>query len=182
MVRTSVASVSFNQLSACISDFNYVRNANDECVLVPGTEPLLNDDSCKNGDQYWYERTAYRLIPYSSCEGGDRPDRGPRHVCPGFGAHGAWFWLFIILIPFAFTALVGYYYYRRSGLKRGLVFWLHCRSFACIDRIFQQHSFTWRWGDLVWSRLRHYGNAGFGSVVCYWPGGYCMGVGCYTDG
>jgi hypothetical protein len=52
---------------------------------------------------------------------GTRLDRGTRHVCPGFGAHGALFWLFVILIPFAFTALVGYYYYRRSGLARGLV-------------------------------------------------------------
>ena len=26
-----------------------------------------------------------------------------------------------MLIPFAFTALVGYYYYRRSGFARGLV-------------------------------------------------------------
>jgi hypothetical protein len=43
------------------------------------------------------------------------------HVCPGFGAHGTFFWLFVILIPFAFTALVGYCYYRRSGLAQGLV-------------------------------------------------------------
>jgi hypothetical protein len=29
--------------------------------------------------------------------------------------------MFMILIPFAFTALVGYYYYRRSGLARGTI-------------------------------------------------------------
>lgn len=102
-----------------ISEFNHVKNSNDECVLVQGTTSLPNDESCKNGEQYWYERTAYRLIPYSSCVDGMRLDRGARHVCPGFGAHGVLFWLFIILIPFAFTALVAYYYYRRSGLARG---------------------------------------------------------------
>ena len=29
--------------------------------------------------------------------------------------------MFMIGLPFGFTALVGYYYYRRSGLARGLV-------------------------------------------------------------
>jgi hypothetical protein len=90
-------------------------------VLFPGTKPLPNVNSCKNGEQYWYEPSAYRLIPYSSCEGGIRLDHGTPHVCPRFGAHGMFFWMFVVLIPFAFTALVGYYYYRRSGLARGLV-------------------------------------------------------------
>lgn len=104
------------------SEFNYVKNANDECVLVPGTTPLADDDSCRNDEDYWYSRTPYRKIPYSSCEGGERPDRGAQHDCPGFKAHGAFFWWFIIMIPFTFTALVGYWYYRRSGLARGYVF------------------------------------------------------------
>jgi hypothetical protein len=65
------------------SEFNYVKNSADECVLVPGTIPLPDDSSCKNGEDYWYERTAYRLIPYSSCMGGIRLDRGARHVCYG---------------------------------------------------------------------------------------------------
>jgi len=102
-------------------EFNYIKNDNDECVLVPGTTPLPDDDSCTNGDSFWYERTPYRLIPYSSCEDGERPDRGKQHVCPGFGSKSGWFWMFMILIPFAFTALVGYYYYHRSGLARGTI-------------------------------------------------------------
>jgi Sortilin, neurotensin receptor 3, C-terminal len=104
-----------------ISEFNHIRNSNNECVLVPGTKPLPDDDSCKNGEAYWYERTAYRLIPYSSCVDGVRPDRGTPHACPGFGGHSIFFWLFFILIPFAFTGLVAYYYYRRSGMARGSV-------------------------------------------------------------
>ena len=102
-----------------VSEFNYVKNANDDCVLVPGTTPLPDDDSCKNGEEYWYERTAYRLIPYSSCKEGLRLDRGKQHTCPGFSAHGAFFWLFVLAVPFGFTALVGYYYYRKSGRARG---------------------------------------------------------------
>jgi len=102
-------------------EFNYVKDANDECVLVPGTTPLPNDDSCSNGEDYWYDRTPYRKIPYSSCVDGYRPDHGPEHICPGFGSKSSWFWFFMLLLPFCFTALVGYYYYRRSGMARGTI-------------------------------------------------------------
>ncbi|KAG6867942.1 vacuolar protein sorting/targeting protein PEP1 [Termitomyces sp. T159_Od127] len=104
-------------------EFNHVKNEADECVLLPGATPLPNDEveACKNGEDYWYERTAYRLIPYSSCDGDFRPDRGTPHVCPGFKAHGPFFWIIILLIPFGVTALIGYSYYRRSGLARGTI-------------------------------------------------------------
>ena len=106
-------------LEESYSEFNFIKDDRDKCVPVPGTTPLPDDDSCKNGEDYWYERTPYRKIPYSSCENGDTRHLGTRHVCPGFKSHGALFWMFMILIPFAFTALVAYYYYRRSGLTRG---------------------------------------------------------------
>ncbi|KAJ2911663.1 hypothetical protein MD484_g8748, partial [Candolleomyces efflorescens] len=102
-------------------EFNHVKNDKDECVLVPGTKALPDDDSCKDGEEYWYERTPYRIIPYSSCTEGIRPDRGTAHRCPGFNSRSGWFWMFMLLIPFAFTSLVGYYYYRRSGLARGTI-------------------------------------------------------------
>ncbi|KAG6840198.1 vacuolar protein sorting/targeting protein PEP1 [Blastosporella zonata] len=104
-------------------EFNHVKNEEDVCVLSPGAAPLSNDEAeaCKSGEDYWYERTPYRLIPYSSCDGGDRMDRGPRHACPGFRAHGPFFWLFVLVIPFGITALIGYAYYRRSGLARGTI-------------------------------------------------------------
>ncbi|KAF8989462.1 vacuolar protein sorting/targeting protein 10 [Cyathus striatus] len=94
---------------------------NDACVLVPGTTPLPNDESCKDDEDYWYERTPYRKNPISSCEDGNRIDRGPAHQCPGLRSKGTWFWMFMLLIPFGFTALVGYYYYRRSGLAKGTI-------------------------------------------------------------
>ena len=101
-----------------VSEFNYVKNANDNCVHIPGMAPFPDDDSCKNGEEHWYERTAYRLIPYSSCKDGLELDRGKQHACPGFSAHGTSFWLFVLAVPFGFTALVGYYYYRKSGRAR----------------------------------------------------------------
>jgi hypothetical protein len=81
--------------------------------------PRPSDDSCRNGEEYWYERTAYRKIPFSTCEDGIRPDRGPAHLCPGISGHGVFFWLFVLVLPFVFTALVAYWFYRRSGLARG---------------------------------------------------------------
>lgn len=104
------------------SEFNHRRNADGECVLVPGLEPLPNDDSCReDGQEFWYERTAYRKVPISTCEGGKRLDRGLEHRCPGLKGHGFFFWLFVLIIPFLFTALVAYWYYRRSGMARGCV-------------------------------------------------------------
>ncbi|KAG5634687.1 vacuolar protein sorting/targeting protein PEP1 [Sphagnurus paluster] len=104
-------------------EFNHVKDSADECVLSPGASPLPNDEvaGCKHGEEFWYERTAYRLIPYSSCEDGLRRDRGARHRCPGFNGHGALFWLFVLFLPCGFTALVAYYYYRRSGHARGTI-------------------------------------------------------------
>ncbi|KAG8905227.1 vacuolar protein sorting/targeting protein PEP1 [Tulasnella sp. 403] len=102
-------------------EFNHVRNSAGECVLVEGARALADDDTCKDGDDYWYERTAYRKIPYSTCEGGTRPDQGPAHICPGIKGHSAMFWFTFLIMPFAFTALVGYWYYRRGGFSRGAI-------------------------------------------------------------
>ncbi|KAF8825213.1 hypothetical protein HHX47_DHR7000487 [Lentinula edodes] len=100
-------------------EFNYIKNANDECVLAPGTTPLSNDETCRAGEEFWYERTPYRKITYSTCDGGHRPDRGKAHPCPGFKHHSGWFWWFVILISFGLAGLVGLYFYRRSGIARG---------------------------------------------------------------
>ncbi|KAK7031441.1 Sortilin [Favolaschia claudopus] len=102
-------------------EFNYFKNDNDECVLSPGTTPLPDEDSCRNGEDYWYERTPYRKISYSTCEGGERPDQGMRHQCPGFSGHSGFFWFMVILFPVIFVALVAWWYYNRSGLARGMI-------------------------------------------------------------
>ncbi|KAI0314429.1 Oligoxyloglucan reducing end-specific cellobiohydrolase [Amylostereum chailletii] len=100
-------------------EFNYEMNANGQCVPIPKTTALASDNSCRGDDEYWYERTAYRRIPHSTCEGGKRLDRGTAHLCPGVRAHGGWFWFFMFLIPISFTGLVAYWYYQKSGLARG---------------------------------------------------------------
>ncbi|KAF7317890.1 Sortilin [Mycena kentingensis (nom. inval.)] len=100
-------------------EFNYFKNDNDECVLSPGMSPIPPDDACRNGEEFWYDRTAYRKIAYSSCEGGNRIDRGTEHRCPGFGGHSGFFWLMMFLIPGGFVALIGWWYYQNSGLARG---------------------------------------------------------------
>ncbi|KAF8489994.1 Oligoxyloglucan reducing end-specific cellobiohydrolase [Russula emetica] len=102
-------------------EFNHVRNADGKCVLSEGTKPLPDDDSCRGGAEYWYERTAYRRIPHSSCEDGERPDRGRRHYCPGVSGHGFFFWMFVLVVPFAFTWLVASWYYKRSGRATGTI-------------------------------------------------------------
>lgn len=109
------------------SEFNHQRNEDGVCALVKGARPLPHDDTCPGSQDYWYERTAYRKIPYSTCEDGERPDRGTRHACPGLAGHGFWFWLFVLVVPFAFTSLIAYGYYRRSGMARGYVHYLVCR-------------------------------------------------------
>ena len=157
------------------SEFNYVKNTNDECVLVPGTSPLPDDEICKDGAEYWYERTPYRQIPYSTCEEGDRPDRGKAHLCPGFSSNlkGFLFWFFILLLPFGFTVLVAYYFFRRSGMARGCVFFFSLfRYFTSYNFLHQNDSTTWRSQQTgLRRRYRGYCYLGFSSLVhhrCYW--------------
>ncbi|KAH9941948.1 Oligoxyloglucan reducing end-specific cellobiohydrolase [Amylocystis lapponica] len=102
-------------------EFNHYKNEEGKCVLVPGTQSLADDDSCRNDEDFWFGRTAYRKIPYSTCEGGIRPDRGEQHVCPGIKAHSAFFWAMVICVPFLFAALAGWWYYRKRELGSGSI-------------------------------------------------------------
>lgn len=102
-------------------EFNHVKNDEGKCVLIPGMTPLESDSSCRGDDEYWYERTAYRKVRYSSCEGGYRPDQGASHRCPGLRGHSTFFWLTILLFPIAVTAVVVWWWYKKSGLARGTI-------------------------------------------------------------
>lgn len=114
--------VCFSLKKSCPSEFNYIRDSEGDCVLVEGADPLTPDTSetciINPESDNWYERTAYRKIPYSSCEGGVRPDRGTPHGCGGIRGHSVLFWLSVLMLPFGFTALVAYYYYKK-GYRRG---------------------------------------------------------------
>ena len=76
---------------------------------------------CDGSTDTWYERTAYRKIPHSTCEGGLTHDLGEAHTCPGLRAHGFWFWALMGLIAVALTALFSLWW-RRSPYARGFVF------------------------------------------------------------
>lgn len=103
------------------SEFNYYRNGRGECVLVEGASPLPKDTSyeqCDGYEKHWYERTAYRKIPYSSCQNGDRPDHGKEHDCPysySTGGHGIFFWGSVIILPFACAGLVVWWFATQQG-------------------------------------------------------------------
>lgn len=103
------------------SEFNYYRSKSGACVLVDGAAPLsisTQEEQCDGYTEFWYERTAYRKIPYSSCVEGERPDRGKQHACPGLiggGGVGAFFWGVIAIIPFAMAGLAGYWWYSKGG-------------------------------------------------------------------
>ncbi|OCF42192.1 signal sequence binding protein [Kwoniella heveanensis CBS 569] len=102
-------------------EFNYRRDASGNCVLVDGAQALSYDTSyeqCDGESDYWYERTEYRKIPYSSCQGGERPDRGKRHECPGLiirGGLSGLFWGSVAMVPFAFAGLAGWYYWTKGS-------------------------------------------------------------------
>ena len=105
-----------------LSEFNYYRDmSSGECLPVQGATALgqnTADEQCDGYESFWYERTAYRKIPYSSCDGGERPDRGEEHPCPGLigGARrGGLFWGSIAILPFACAALGGWYFYNYAG-------------------------------------------------------------------
>ncbi|KAI0351364.1 Oligoxyloglucan reducing end-specific cellobiohydrolase [Trametes cingulata] len=104
-------------------EWNYIRDDNERCVLMPGLKPHEADPvaQCRNGEDFWYELTPYRKVPISTCEGGKRLDRGAAHPCPGLRGHGVFFWLMMLLIPISFAALAGYWYYRRGGYSRGAI-------------------------------------------------------------
>jgi hypothetical protein len=103
------------------SEFNHYRDAAGACVLVETATALSIDtaeEQCDGFTSTWYERTAYRKIPYSSCEGGERPDRGKAHACPGLvgsGGGGGLFWGSIAILPFALAGLAGYWWYHKAG-------------------------------------------------------------------
>ncbi|KAM5541455.1 hypothetical protein V8D89_005009 [Ganoderma adspersum] len=103
-------------------EFNYARDDAGECVLLPGQSPRDPDPNAQcRADENWYDLTAYRKIPYSSCEGGRRVDRGTEHTCPGIGGHSAFFWLMMLFIPVSFAGLIGYYFLKKGGYGRGAI-------------------------------------------------------------
>lgn len=105
-------------------EFNYIRKG-DKCVLVDGASPLTPNtiaEQCIGMESDWYDRTEYRKIPFSSCEGGERLDRGTKHACPGLVGIGlgAFFWATVTIVPFVCAAAAGWWYLTK-GERPGCV-------------------------------------------------------------
>lgn len=104
------------------SEFNYRRNAKGDCVLVDGAQPLEAEKTCAWNEPFWYDRTAYRKVPHSKCEGGLQLDKGARHVCPGHSTRGGLFWATMATLPFGIAALGAVWWSRRrSGGGKGRI-------------------------------------------------------------
>jgi hypothetical protein len=111
-------------LIKCRSEFNYYKNAEDDCVLAPGTSPLPNENTCQDDAEYWYERTAYRKIAFSSCKDGERLDQGLRHPCiRSNNGHGGVFWFVVLMAPLVLVALAGYWYSRNPASVSSAIFY-----------------------------------------------------------
>lgn len=87
-------------------------------MLVDGATTLASNTTCDWGQDYWYDRTAYRKVPMSTCEGGNRPDRGAAHVCPTLSSHGFFWWTSIVIAPGLLAGLIAFWYARRRGAAR----------------------------------------------------------------
>ncbi|KAJ7446295.1 Oligoxyloglucan reducing end-specific cellobiohydrolase [Mycena latifolia] len=104
-------------------EFNYYKNETNECVLIPGATPLPNDDSCADGEEYWYERTGYRRISWSTCVGGENLDRGIRHRCPSNGGaqQGGYYLWFLAAVGLTILVLfVTYWGYTSCSAPRSI--------------------------------------------------------------
>lgn len=110
-----------------LSEFNYHRDSAGNCVLFPTASALsplsTEEEQCPTStDGFWYERTNVRRIPFSSCIGGSRPDRGKQHTCPGTyqgDKKSSLFWWTVVLTPFAFAGLGGLWWVKKGSLGGG---------------------------------------------------------------
>lgn len=102
-------------------EYNHYRDSTGNCVLYPGAVPLNTSaaEQCwtDESDGFWYDRTNVRKIPYSSCTGGQRPDRGKRHRCPARPASGSgvFLWIMVLLVPVAAAFMFARWYIEHSG-------------------------------------------------------------------
>ncbi|KAI7893622.1 uncharacterized protein EV154DRAFT_600677 [Mucor mucedo] len=95
-------------------DFNYVRDSNNKCVLVPGLQPLI--PVCDGTTEFYYTSSGYRKIAASTCQGGNELDKlGDKMYCPGVSRSGHG-WAAFVFAPILGAGLVfGALQYRKRG-------------------------------------------------------------------
>lgn len=112
------------------SDYNYERQNDGTCALVPGLSPPDPMQICKddpNAIEY-HEVTGYRRIPITTCRGGKQMDALAWHPCPGHedeyrekrGLSGLGLFL-AVAAPVAAAAAVGYWVWRSWDGKFGRI-------------------------------------------------------------
>jgi hypothetical protein len=112
-------------------DYNYERQIDGSCALVPGLEPINPLEYCAANpdlDEYW-AITGYRRIPLTTCEGGKEFDKtSESYPCPNHekqyekkhGISGAGLF-FAIVIPIVAAAGVGYWVWRNYDGRFGRI-------------------------------------------------------------
>lgn len=112
------------------SDYNYERQNDGTCTLVPGLEPQDPSGYCTAHPEeieFW-ATTGYRRIPQSTCQGGKELDHRVSLPCPGkqeefdkkHGISGVGLF-FAIVTPIALAAAAGYFVYTRWDGKFGQI-------------------------------------------------------------
>ncbi|KAL1960691.1 hypothetical protein VTO42DRAFT_6521 [Malbranchea cinnamomea] len=112
-------------------DYNYERQSDGSCGLVPGYQPPDPMQICKDDADAieYYEPTGYRRIPLTTCTGGLKLDGTKAHPCPnkekefeekhpGISGVGLFF---AIVVPIAIAGAVGYYVFTRWDGKFGRI-------------------------------------------------------------
>jgi len=113
-------------------DYNYERQADGTCSLVPGLEKPDHSQICRDDPTAveFYEVTGYRRIPLDTCEGGLEWDKKRPQPCAGHekefeerhrGLSGFAFFLVAICLPFGAAAGIGYWVYKRWDGKFGAI-------------------------------------------------------------
>ncbi|EED15939.1 vacuolar protein sorting protein, putative [Talaromyces stipitatus ATCC 10500] len=111
-------------------DYNYERQTDGSCALVPGLLKPNAIDYCRENPEaieYW-EPTGYRRIPLTTCQGGKNLDRWVSRPCPSHeeeyqrkhGPSGAVIF-FAIIVPITIAVAAGYWVYTRWDGKFGQI-------------------------------------------------------------
>ena len=112
------------------SDFNYQRQTDGTCALVPGYQPPDHSLICQEDEDLdeYYEPTGYRRIPITTCEGGKEFDKIEPKPCTGkedrfnkkHGPSGIAIF-FAVIIPFAIAGGVGYWVWKNWANNFGQI-------------------------------------------------------------
>ncbi|KAL1297584.1 hypothetical protein AAFC00_006147 [Neodothiora populina] len=112
-------------------DYNYERQNDASCALVPGEQPLDPQAQCAADPKLieFYEPTGYRRIPLTTCAGGRELDVSTSHPCPGrepqyeqkHGGISGVRLFFAIVLPIAAAGGVGYWVWKNWEGKFGSI-------------------------------------------------------------